>query len=68
MEWVTFLNEKNSIYAEPSAKGIEKAFKEFLALSESQKSMMVSEGVKTCKEYNWENISMQYLKAYKSLL
>jgi len=63
-----FLNEKNSIYAEPSADGIQKAFKEFLSLSESKKSMMVSEGIKTCKKYNWKNISKQYLNIYKSLL
>jgi glycosyltransferase involved in cell wall biosynthesis len=62
-----FLTNKNSIHITPGVKGIEKALNDFIVLTESQKTQMIYEGIKTCKKHNWNHISKQYLKVYKSL-
>ena len=59
-----FLDDKNSILIPPGSRGIEKAFNDFLQLTDNQKEQMIQEGLKTCKEHDWDSIAKQYLDVY----
>jgi glycosyltransferase involved in cell wall biosynthesis len=61
-----FLNDNNSIKCDVSKEGIEKSLNDFLNLSQQQKNTFIENGLKVCKEYNWDDIAEQYYQIYKS--
>lgn len=63
-----FLDDSNSIKIELTVEGIEKAFYDYLALTEEQKQSIIKNGLETCKKYNWDDIADQYYEIYKSLI
>jgi len=63
-----FLDDSNSIKVELTVEGIEKAFQDYLTLTEEQKQSMIKNGLETCKKYNWDDIADQYYEVYKSMI
>lgn len=63
-----FVNDFNSIYCGHTKEDISKSFKEFLRLTEEQKSELIKNGLKTCTKYNWDEIADKYLEEYNKLI
>ena len=63
-----YLNWNNSVHTEVSHTGIEQAYETFLSMSVDEKEQMINNGLKTCLQYDWDDIAKMYLDVYNKTL
>ena len=63
-----YLNWNNSVHTEVSHTGIEQAYETFLSMSVDEKEQMINNGLKTCLQYDWDDIAKMYLDVYKKTI
>ena len=63
-----FCNDNNSIDTGCTSENISKALYKFTQMTDDEKINMVTNGLDTCLQYQWDDIANQYYEAYTSLL
>jgi len=63
-----FLDDTNSLDCGVTVDSISASLQQFIKLTKKQKTSMISNGLKTCENYKWEEVAEEYYKEYVSLL
>ena len=63
-----FCTDSNSIDTGFTPESISKALHKFTQMTDEEKINMVTNGLATCLQYQWDDIANQYYEAYTSLL
>ena len=63
-----YLDDSNSLYCGYTSETISKSLNDFINLSDEQKDRLITNGLKTCKNYDWDVIADSYYSEYQKLL